>query len=570
MHPPEARIEDEIQTADFGASASPSQWPPPPEEAFEDAPTGVQDALQEVESAELRLDDVEFGEPDVVTDEPTLSRSTQAFEPPSVAELIEPPPRETASPFEPEIDEAFASAPTETGLEIGGLDEIRIDQDGESFEGPSIGDFPLGELRESAPGDDPLDDLEADAFEPEPGRAPAATGVPAFEPAPPPPSAYVDEIRAPSPFVRRAEASADIPMAEPSPFDLPAFSDEPSGATEFLGGAGAGSASEGVRGEGGEPTTEHWDDSAVLEPVDWPAPAADVTPEPLDWSEPEPERPAEPEEWTEEEPEPLAESADSGSPFVDAPDESAAEPLGDAFASADVAPPWPAPSVPEERTPSPAPAVEPPPAETPPEEPAAPAPPPPVPRPRPPAPAVDDLVASVLGDRVRPGVPRPPAAVGPPPPVAPVKPPPPVAPVEPPRPGEPVGEQVKAAAETATSDELPAAAAPHDRHAEPVMMGEGDPFADEPEPVIVQPVAVIPARPGAAQPPPLAAHVQANQLQVRLQGTGAIAESGEVRELDIQVPVPGSWVGNRRVTLQLRLTLMPAPEEENGGNGGPA
>ena len=56
-----------------------------------------------------------------------------------------------------------------------------------------------------------------------------------------------------------------------------------------------------------------------------------------------------------------------------------------------------------------------------------------------------------------------------------------------------------------------------------------------------------------------------NQLHLRLQGTGAIVESGQVRALDIEVPVPGSWVGNRRVTLQLRLTLTPAAEDENGG-----
>ena len=41
---------------------------------------------------------------------------------------------------------------------------------------------------------------------------------------------------------------------------------------------------------------------------------------------------------------------------------------------------------------------------------------------------------------------------------------------------------------------------------------------------------------------------------------------GQVRELDIQVPVPGSWVGNRRVTLQLRLTLTPDTEDEDGGH----
>jgi signal recognition particle receptor subunit beta len=61
-----------------------------------------------------------------------------------------------------------------------------------------------------------------------------------------------------------------------------------------------------------------------------------------------------------------------------------------------------------------------------------------------------------------------------------------------------------------------------------------------------------------------------NALQLRLHGTGAIVESGQVRELDIEVPVPGAWVGNRRVTLQLRLTLTPDTEDENGGPGSPS
>ena len=54
-----------------------------------------------------------------------------------------------------------------------------------------------------------------------------------------------------------------------------------------------------------------------------------------------------------------------------------------------------------------------------------------------------------------------------------------------------------------------------------------------------------------------------NQLHLQLKGSGAIAEMGQVRALDIEVPVPGQWVGNRKVTLQLRLTLTPA-EDENG------
>ncbi len=65
----------------------------------------------------------------------------------------------------------------------------------------------------------------------------------------------------------------------------------------------------------------------------------------------------------------------------------------------------------------------------------------------------------------------------------------------------------------------------------------------------------------------VAVRAEDNQLHLRLHGTGAIIESGQVRELDIEVPVPGSWVGNRRVTLQLRLTLTPDTEDENGGSG---
>ncbi len=37
----------------------------------------------------------------------------------------------------------------------------------------------------------------------------------------------------------------------------------------------------------------------------------------------------------------------------------------------------------------------------------------------------------------------------------------------------------------------------------------------------------------------------------------AIAQYGEVRELELEVPVPSEWVSGRRMTLQLRLTLVP-------------
>ena len=111
--------------------------------------------------------------------------------------------------------------------------------------------------------------------------------------------------------------------------------------------------------------------------------------------------------------------------------------------------------------------------------------------------------------------------------------------------------------------------APATRRSGLITLGEGDPFGDvvdeEPTPVRheIEPKVVVPA--------PIFDRVvraEDNQLHLRLHGTGAIAESGQVRALDIEVPVPGTWVGNRRVTLQLRLTLLPVAEDDDGGSGG--
>jgi mutual gliding-motility protein MglA len=44
----------------------------------------------------------------------------------------------------------------------------------------------------------------------------------------------------------------------------------------------------------------------------------------------------------------------------------------------------------------------------------------------------------------------------------------------------------------------------------------------------------------------------------------ALAQYGEVRELELEVPVPSVWVGGKRMTLQLRLTLVPQEEEPGG------
>lgn len=89
-----------------------------------------------------------------------------------------------------------------------------------------------------------------------------------------------------------------------------------------------------------------------------------------------------------------------------------------------------------------------------------------------------------------------------------------------------------------------------------VFVDEGDPFMIETG--LPPAVEVIPAAPSVMQ-----SKVGDNSIALKLTGTGAIVESGEVRAMDIEVPVPGSWIGNRRVTLQLRLTLSPAAEEED-------
>ncbi len=96
----------------------------------------------------------------------------------------------------------------------------------------------------------------------------------------------------------------------------------------------------------------------------------------------------------------------------------------------------------------------------------------------------------------------------------------------------------------------------------PVMFGVGDPFSTSDLEAIVP--EVLPQS-AAMAPMKNAIDVVAegNQLHLQLRGSGAIAEMGQVRALDIEVPVPGQWIGNQKVTLQFRLTLTPA-EDENG------
>jgi hypothetical protein len=124
-------------------------------------------------------------------------------------------------------------------------------------------------------------------------------------------------------------------------------------------------------------------------------------------------------------------------------------------------------------------------------------------------------------------------------------------------------------AEPAVVVEAPAAGRALEPRHGLITLGEGEPFGDvmddEPTPVRreIEPQVVVPT-------PAFDRLLRAedNQLHLRLHGTGAIAESGQVRALDIEVPVPGTWVGNRRVTLQLRLTLLPVAEDDDGGSVG--
>ena len=163
--------------------------------------------------------------------------------------------------------------------------------------------------------------------------------------------------------------------------------------------------------------------------------------------------------------------------------------------------------------------------------------------------SVDDLVASVMPGRSRRAAP-PAVSAEARPAVAPAAPPPPTPPVVVPR-------SVKRL---------------------PVQLDEGDPFAMDEEPRLVDertPAAVEVARVvPSVELVPRTGEVQVrtgeNQLRLQLQGSGAIAEYGEVREMDIVVPVPGPWIGNRRVTLQLRLTLTPAAEDVDDGTGDPS
>ena len=136
--------------------------------------------------------------------------------------------------------------------------------------------------------------------------------------------------------------------------------------------------------------------------------------------------------------------------------------------------------------------------------------------------------------------------------------------VEEPSSQEPVAEELPVEEPVVPEPVAPPPAGADDplRKSQPVVFGTGDPFiTDEVATVVTE---VLPQAEAPIVPASGAINVTArdNQLHLQLKGSGAIAEIGEVRALDIEVPVPGEWVGNRKVTLQLRLTLTPAEDED--------
>ena len=113
---------------------------------------------------------------------------------------------------------------------------------------------------------------------------------------------------------------------------------------------------------------------------------------------------------------------------------------------------------------------------------------------------------------------------------------------------------------------------------QPVVQVAGEPFvqaaeaqespfqaprqADAPPPVnVVEDVfAITPAPPREVVREPETVVVPVEISAVRRAAGRALAQVGEVRELELEVPVPSGWTGGRRMTLQLRLTLVPQEE----------
>ncbi len=117
---------------------------------------------------------------------------------------------------------------------------------------------------------------------------------------------------------------------------------------------------------------------------------------------------------------------------------------------------------------------------------------------------------------------------------------------------EPAPEAVAVPLETPPVAAVDVAAAAAER--EPFPLDEA-PFPElaPPEPVAGADVfAITPAPP--AEPAPVE-RVVLGELEPRI-----VAALGNVRELELEIPVPAKWIGGKRMTVQLRLTLVPQQE----------
>ena len=99
---------------------------------------------------------------------------------------------------------------------------------------------------------------------------------------------------------------------------------------------------------------------------------------------------------------------------------------------------------------------------------------------------------------------------------------------------------------------------------EPVKFSEPQTGVEEPEPHgVAAPAPAAEPRIVPELSPAVTASLsdEAGHAIVQRVVPRALAQVGEVRELELEVPVPAVWTGGKRITLQFRLTLI--PEEES-------
>lgn len=93
--------------------------------------------------------------------------------------------------------------------------------------------------------------------------------------------------------------------------------------------------------------------------------------------------------------------------------------------------------------------------------------------------------------------------------------------------------------------------------AEPFVLDD-QPFPDLPAPEPAGAADVFAIAPLPPQEPEPVERVVLGELQPRI-----MAALGNVRELELEIPVPARWIGGKRMTVQLRLTLVPQQESDD-------